>query len=1412
MFGPSQTRSPVPSPVVARPVTGLQAPQQQASVRRYPGRQHNPPQRFSPSQATTPPATSLATSAISTLAPTLTSASAIAPPPASRSATPAPAVSAASTESPQPSLNLDAVFLANSNLAELVGPRRDTKPELGATSPTDPGAEKGSGLVVPSHDTKPVMVPERSSLSHSVSTAIVAGQAGPEEMGQAFETLYGADLRPYVFAAFKPRDGQEELIVLALADSGAAASFIGRELVEKLHLQTRRLARPCEAVLADSRTRRRVEEVVDGEIRICRGQPATPISIFVLEDGPKHVIIGQPIWHAVGVTSDPAGQRPVFVWSPHARSEPDELEDAREPALAVATEIRRVEVSARPTTVEPTVAGSPEIILAEGRAAVQRGAIPTIPEERLQQEQLIKVYSVFLRHRAAFGPVDSKPADLPAAHFKLRPDAVPRRFQPRRFTVDDEEFVQGELKKWLDLDIIHPIVDSPWVSRLTVATRADGRKRLCVSYVYLNSQCVDEIDASPRICDMLHSFRGCKYLSAYDLSSGYLQQPVVVEDQPLLAFGTRSGVFTFSRMPFGTKGAPSQFQRAIAALLQGIPLAGNYLDDVAILGKVFDDWLGATDRWLTVAVERHIKIGVPKSHILMPELPYLGFLITPTGYSVDPSRLQGVRDLSPPQDKATLRSCLGLLNYFSSFVPRFADLAAPLYELLTKSAPYQWNDHHTLCLNDIRDRLLSHPLFLSHPDPALVFVLACDASDLGYGALLFQSPNAAAVDFGSPTEPATPMPLLAVLSHRWSGSQRRWSTTEKEAYAVISALQRLRRGSMLSSQHPVVAVVDHQNLLFWSASENRKLMRWWSLIEEFNVSFVHRPGGAHFLADAVSRCGFATDDAWRPTAPSALPAPTSSASVEEDVDGEALMPVAPMGLVEAGVDALEPSLRQLPHSLDGSIVQLEERPPDALLRRIFALAHTHPIAGHQGTLRTIQHVRQCVVWPGLDADIKAMVRQCAACQRAKAAPHPAGTLLDTSASAPFANIQLDHLGPLPKVDGMTYALCIIDRFARYVELSAVPDTAIDTTVTALMGTWVTRFGVPLTITSDGAFDTIALKRLCELLGTRLHLSVPRSPTGHACIERANRCVLEALRAVLHAEGTRLKWTEALPYVRFAINSAKSVATGFSPFEIVYGTPVRLPLAAESEVGFAMNAPEPQLWCEHLVQRLAVVHEQLRKAQAAAFEKAQRDYIQQLRGRPDRFEPGDLVLVRNRHPINKLSPKWEGPLEVISLENDVVCVVHDFTRDDTFRCHVRDMAHFHLEEEASQEEKPVEGEMADAAETEPGKEKEKEEDDGRKARGPAEAADGPATEAVGTKHDKLARMATREGEYHVEVVHEHIVDGADEVWFRVKWLGYEQSTADEWVRLRDCHLSPVVKEYVRKNKLKFTRASYGHKPH
>jgi len=58
---------------------------------------------------------------------------------------------------------------------------------------------------------------------------------------------------------------------------------------------------------------------------------------------------------------------------------------------------------------------------------------------------------------------------------------------------------------------------------------------------------------------------------------------------------------------------------------------------------------------------------------------------------------------------------------------------------------------------------------------------------------------------------------------------------------------------------------------------------------------------------------------------------------------------------------------------------------------------------------------------------------------------------------------------------------------------------------------VTRFGLPIAITSDGTFDSKAMMPLCELLSARsFHISIPHSPTGHECVEchNNNRVILE----------------------------------------------------------------------------------------------------------------------------------------------------------------------------------------------------------------------------------------------------------------------------------------------------------------
>ncbi|HML31059.1 MAG TPA: reverse transcriptase family protein, partial [Hyphomicrobium sp.] len=576
------------------------------------------------------------------------------------------------------------------------------------------------------------------------------------------------------------------------------------------------------AVLADASTALAIESVVRCNVRLCAEMPWTAVDLLVLPRGPEHLIMGAPITRSVYAV--PAGDLPVFRYHmPGEKREPDGLEDPREPVLLG-------EVSDAASSLLDRLNGldcarmNDDEALSLGREAATAGLIPTVCETAagITRERLATLFRLLLESREAFGPVDNVPAKLPPAKFYLKPDAVPRRFQPRRFSKDDEEFVTDQLRKWEQLGIIVPCSGSPWASRLVVARRADGSRRLCVSYVYANSQCLDEPNALPRIQDVILGCAGGAFLSSYDLSSGYLQMLVDEESRDVLAFATSRGVFTFTRVPFGIKPAPALFHRAIADAIADIGSAHNYLDDVGLISKHWDEFVADTRRWLEQAIHLHLRIGAKKSKLLHERLSFLGRLITSSGYTVDPARLQGIRDLALPHDRRSLLSVLGLLKYFAPFVPDFHRLAAGLMDLTKAGRRFVWSDQLTADVEAIRARLLANPLFLSFPDPALVFYLATDASELGCGVLLLQASPGVSVDFGDPERPAQPLNVLAVLSHKWSDVQSRWTTTEREAFAVVWGLQKC--ASLIVGQMPVNILCDHANLLHWETSANAKLM------------------------------------------------------------------------------------------------------------------------------------------------------------------------------------------------------------------------------------------------------------------------------------------------------------------------------------------------------------------------------------------------------------------------------------------------------------------------------------------------------------------------------------------------------------------------------------------------------------
>ena len=138
--------------------------------------------------------------------------------------------------------------------------------------------------------------------------------------------------------------------------------------------------------------------------------------------------------------------------------------------------------------------------------------------------------------------------------------------------------------------------------------------------------------------------------------------------------------------------------------------------------------------------------------------------------------------------------------------------------------------------------------------------------------------------------------------------------------------------------------------------------------------------------------------------------------------------------------------------------------PEVLRKPLFLALHKVSHPGVKGSWRLVS---ARFVWPGLSRYVGLWARSCLWCQRSKVQAH-----VKTSVPAilvpsrRFSHVHIDIVGPLPSSQGYSYLLTMIDRTTRWSE--AVPLSSISTKscVRAFISTWVSRFRVPSTLTSD----------------------------------------------------------------------------------------------------------------------------------------------------------------------------------------------------------------------------------------------------------------------------------------------------------------------------------------------------------
>ena len=102
------------------------------------------------------------------------------------------------------------------------------------------------------------------------------------------------------------------------------------------------------------------------------------------------------------------------------------------------------------------------------------------------------------------------------------------------------------------------------------------------------------------------------------------------------------------------------------------------------------------------------------------------------------------------------------------------------------------------------------------------------------------------------------------------------------------------------------------------------------------------------------------------------------------------------------------------------------------------------------------------VWPGLAADVVALCKECAACNRAKVTRQPTTMAIP---AARFSHVHVDVVGPLrPSHAGQTHLLTMIDRSTRWSEAVLLRETTAEAVMDAFVAMWVACFGMPCVIT------------------------------------------------------------------------------------------------------------------------------------------------------------------------------------------------------------------------------------------------------------------------------------------------------------------------------------------------------------
>lgn len=308
-------------------------------------------------------------------------------------------------------------------------------------------------------------------------------------------------------------------------------------------------------------------------------------------------------------------------------------------------------------------------------------------------------------------------------------------------------------------------------------------------------------------------------------------------------------------------------------------------------------------------------------------------------------------------------------------------------------------------------------------------------------------------------------------------------------------------------------------------------------------------------------------------------------------------------------------------------------------------AHSSVVGGHKGVTKTYNRIRQNFLGENLKIDIQNYVNRCLQCQIKKLVrvkTRQPMLITDTPYSA-FEKVSMDIVGPLPTTSQQnSYILIIQDHLTKFSLAIPLKSSTAVSVADAFLDFVICTFGAPKAILTDQGsnFMSNLIKRFAKKFRIKQFKTTAFYPQANGALERSHLVLVEFLKQFVNRF---TEWDKLVRYAAFSYNTSVHEATGYTPYELVFGKLARLP---SSEIDDIEELKTSDTYLTQLVTDIHNLQKLARENIIASKFKSKGYYDRKIN--PQHFQVNDEIFLLCEPKRGKLGNQYSGPYTILDI--------------------------------------------------------------------------------------------------------------------------------------------------------------------